>query len=545
MTALDRLAQAHLDAIWSRLRLLAVDVETTQPDGEPPRVVAVAVQTCRRGQTTGSINDFVDPQVPIDARSQKIHGITDDMVAGEPTFEEIADKLLDYLQPDPDEQTFLVGHNVGFDISTLRAELRRVGADDLPDLPVLDTMGKLPRHLDVDLVGDSLPVVAHAVGVDLLAHHSALDDARASGQIAIRLLELAAAAGYDDIDALRDDINETRTAHRIRRAGPGKVRDAPIDADLPELPDDHLDSHLDVLSPNVRSKGLQQWTAQLVECGRHRCPYVEDRVEEAGPRPARKLQPVEAAVRTLAEAGDGPGAATLLPSLCGLLEHLPPRSTRLGVRDAMLDWVDDIAPALDALARCEPDDRCPTCAAGEPCPLDTWRLAAAPLALGDPTDRSRGFLKPNGARAGHGAYVTWTDDGRDQLLADQVLALVIDHHRRDDKADWAQTVAQFGWKAGSRHPDIAATYANILARPGRPDDLQAAIDVIDESLETRSGSTAPAWRHLVAQRAQLAGLQRRSQGRPTGEIDEDGNPILDPPHKATEPARRRRNRFVV
>jgi hypothetical protein len=164
---------------------------------------------------------------------------------------------------------------------------------------------------------------------------------------------------------------------------------------------------------------------------------------------------------------------------------------------------------------------CLPCAAGAPCPLDTWRSAVAPLALGEPTDRARGFLKPNGRCAGHGAYVTWTDGGRDRGLADEVLALVISHHRRTDMIDWAEKVAHYGWKAGSGHPEVAATHATVLAQPGQPRGVR---------------------RHLAARQAQLAGLQRRAEGRPTGEFDEDGNPISDPTHRPVAPVRTRRAR---
>lgn len=543
MTTLDRLARARLDALWQGLRLVVIDTETTQPDGEPRRVVSVAAVTCRRGRPLGSWSVFVDPQVPIDPRSRRIHGITDDIVAGEPTFADVADELHAYLDGDEDETTVLVAHNVRFDVATLRAELRRVGADDLAELPVLDTMGRLREHLEVDAADNSLGALADALEIPTGISHDALADAHACAHAVVRLLQVAAERGHDDISGLRAAVGETRTTRSIGHARPATPGDVDLLDELPDLPDDHLDSHQQVLSPRVRDAGLRRWSGQLVDCGRHRCPHVEDRVAAAGPRLERLLAPVEDAVRTLAEAGDGPGAATVLPSLCDLLVHLPPKPGRLGMRDAVLDWADALAALLDALDRCEDEDRCPACAAGEPCPLDTWRQAAAPLALGDPEGRARGFLKPTGVRAGHGAYVTWTDAGHDRGLADEVLALVIEHHRRADTVDWAEKAAHYGWKVGSRHPEVAATHAGVLARPGRPSDLQAGLDVIDEALTTRDGSTAPGWRHLTARRAQLAGLQRRARGRPTGEFDEDGNPIVDPPHRPAAPVRTRRARF--
>ena len=119
----------------------------------------------------------------------------------------------------------------------------------------------------------------------------------------------------------------------------------------------------------------------------------------------------------------------------------------------------------------------------------------------------------SGSWAGTGAYTTWLDRGQ---LADAALALVVDHWRATDQAGWADTVAQYGWDASCRHPDITEAVATLRAAPGTAADLTAAIAIIDTALTTAEGSTAPGWTRLEARRAHLAGLLRRVRsGRPT------------------------------
>lgn len=240
-----------------------------------------------------------------------------------------------------------------------------------------------------------------------------------------------------------------------------------------------------------------------------------------------------------------PPPPTLLPALLPLMEHLPPRKGRHGMREAVLAWAGRHAPALDALDRCGDEDRCPACENREPCPLDTWRQPLARLAVGDLGKRARSFLRPNGKKAGTGAYTTWIRRGLDRPLADEALALVVQHWRDEDQQSWADMVAQYGWDAGCLHPDITEAVAVIRAAPGAPGDLKTAVKMIDTALTTADGSTAPGWTRLEARRAQLAGLLRRAKsGRPTGEFDADGNPIYATPHHPIKPRRRRRPRFV-
>ena len=361
-------------------------------------------------------------------------------------------------------------------------------------------------------------------------------------QIVVKLLDLAAARGIDDFDQLLDEVSGGATTATVRAKRSGKSSPA---SSRRSIDPEHIDTHLDIPSGRVRDAGIHRWAAQVEQCCRLRCPGVVDRVEQAGPAPDRLLSALDDVLVRLADEGDGPGAATLLPALVPLVEHIEPRKGRHGLREAVLAWAGRHAPALDRLDRCSGDDRCPACDLGEPCPLDTWREPLAPLAIGDIDKRARSFLKPNGSQAGTGAYTTWLKRGLDHSVADAALALVVQHWRDTDQQGWADTVARYGWDAGCRHPDVTARVAVVRAAPGTPADLEAAVNIIDTALATADGSTAPGWVRLRARRGQLAGLLHRATvGRPTGEFDADGYPVYAAPHHPTNPRRSRPRRFV-
>lgn len=543
-TPLDgRLLEAARTALWANLRLVVIDLETcAPPGGGSHRVVEVAAVTCRRGATGGTWSTPVSPECPIDPVTRNIHGITDDLVADEPTFDAIAPELVALLAGRADERVVLVAQNVRSDVSVLRADFTRVGST-LPDVDVLDTMGRLARHVDVRPADRSLAALADTLGVANPRPHRAPADAQTCAEAVLALLDRAAQHGIDDFDQLLADVSRGATTATIRAAKRAGTGTEPTPQRV--IDPDHVASHADVLGARVRDRGLAVWGDQVAECCQLRCPAVVERVEQAGPAPHRLLPVLEGVLDRLAVAEDGPGVATLLPALLPLLEHLTPHKGRHGMREAVLAWTNTYAARLDALDRCSPDDRCPSCEARQPCPLDTWREPLAPLAVGDPDKRARSFLRPNGSQAGTGAYNTWLERGQDQQLADAALALVVEHWRATDQDSWADTVSQHGWDAGCRHPDLAEAVATLRAAPGTAADLKAAIAIIDTALATADGSTAPGWTRLEARRAQLAGRLRRARsGRPTGEFNADGNPIYATPHHPVKPRRQRCPRFA-
>src|SRR4051795_13236316 len=113
-----------------------------------------------------------------------------------------------------------------------------------------------------------------------------------------------------------------------------------------------------------------------------------------------------------------------------------------------------------------------------------------------------------------------------------------ERHRAGGQEAAAQTFAHLAWKAGCREPRLAA-YANLLAAPGDETALRRAADVCDEALLSRDGSTFDGWTELGAKRVQLLGRLERRRLRPSGELDEDGNPVPVRRHHPETPRRTR------
>lgn len=101
------------------------DLETTGIDICKDRIVEISVLKVFPNGNRESRTWLVNPEMPIPPSSSAIHGVTDEKVANEPTFKELAQTIHNMIK-DSD----LAGYNSDrFDIPLLAEELLRAGLD--------------------------------------------------------------------------------------------------------------------------------------------------------------------------------------------------------------------------------------------------------------------------------------------------------------------------------------------------------------------------------------------------------------------------------
>lgn len=116
---------------WQEQELFAVDTETTGIDPGKDRIVELGAYW-EGGVRFGTL---IDPGIlPIPVEASKVHGITDEAVAGKPSLADIVPRLLLRLH----KATVLVAYNWPFDTAMLRAELGDTWDIAIAGKPVLD-----------------------------------------------------------------------------------------------------------------------------------------------------------------------------------------------------------------------------------------------------------------------------------------------------------------------------------------------------------------------------------------------------------------------
>lgn len=119
------------------MRQVILDTETTGIDPRAGhRLVEIgAVEMVNRRLTGNSYHQFINPEREIEAEAMAIHGISNERVANEPLFAEIADEFWAFI-----EGAELVIHNAPFDVGFIDHETQRLNkARGKPQLgPVAD-----------------------------------------------------------------------------------------------------------------------------------------------------------------------------------------------------------------------------------------------------------------------------------------------------------------------------------------------------------------------------------------------------------------------
>lgn len=101
------------------------DLETTGTNISKDRIVEISILKVFPNGNKESKTWLVNPEMPIPAQTTAVHGITNEKVANEPTFQQLAPSIKEMINGSD-----LAGFNSNkFDIPLLAEELLRVGVD--------------------------------------------------------------------------------------------------------------------------------------------------------------------------------------------------------------------------------------------------------------------------------------------------------------------------------------------------------------------------------------------------------------------------------
>jgi len=164
--------------------LVGLDFETANPQRDSACQLGVAV--VERGVVVDRFVSYVRPPGEFHWRNVQVHGIREGDVRSAPTMAELWPKVQRFLGAG----RTVVAHNAAFDRSVLVRSLEARGVE-APELPMTCTVA-LARAKLPSLPDHRLPTVCAALGVPLLHHHGALDDAMAAALVGWALLRPAA-----------------------------------------------------------------------------------------------------------------------------------------------------------------------------------------------------------------------------------------------------------------------------------------------------------------------------------------------------------------
>ena len=157
------------------MEFAVVDIETTGSTPQSAGITEIAIVIHNGVEVTGKYVTLINPRHKIPPFIVNMTGISDEMVAGAPLFEDVAPQIYNLLNG-----RVFVAHNVSFDYSFVHYLLGRSGFQW--SAPKLCTI-KLSRRVFPGLEKYGLGSLTRDLGIRIEGRHRAWGDAAATAQV--------------------------------------------------------------------------------------------------------------------------------------------------------------------------------------------------------------------------------------------------------------------------------------------------------------------------------------------------------------------------
>lgn len=193
------------------MNFVAVDVETANADFAS--ICQVGIVVFKNGKASESWESLVNPEDFFDGINVSIHGIDGDSVKSSPTFPAILNIMRNYF-----ENSVIVSHTPFDKVSLARASEKYGESINCPIW--LDTAKVVRRAWPNKYAtrGYGLAKVAQNLGIEFL-HHNAKEDARAAGEILIRVIKETGINVAEWVERVKNPIGSDVQSGDISRKG--------------------------------------------------------------------------------------------------------------------------------------------------------------------------------------------------------------------------------------------------------------------------------------------------------------------------------------
>ena len=192
------------DRLLTELSYTVFDTETTglnPSQGDEIIQIGAARVVNNKLLKQECFEQLVDPQRNIPEATIPIHGISPDMVKGQPTIDQVLPAFHAFAQ-----DTVLVAHNAAFDMRFLQLKEQQTGKAF--DHPVLDTLllsAVVHPHQD----SHRLEALSERFNVPNMGRHTALGDAMVTAEVFVKLIPLLAEKGILTLGQAREAAQKT------------------------------------------------------------------------------------------------------------------------------------------------------------------------------------------------------------------------------------------------------------------------------------------------------------------------------------------------
>lgn len=192
------------DSLLTELTYTVFDTEATglNPAGGDETIQIGAVRIVNNKLLHNEFfEQLIDPKRTIPPETIPIHGITPEMVKGQPTIESVLPAFHTFAQ-----ETILVAHNAAFDMRCFQVKEQATGV--VFEQPVLDTL-LLSAVVHPNQESHRLEAIAERFNVNIIGRHTAMGDAMVTAEVFMKMIPLLAEKGIHTLGEARAAAQKT------------------------------------------------------------------------------------------------------------------------------------------------------------------------------------------------------------------------------------------------------------------------------------------------------------------------------------------------
>ncbi len=200
------------------LKFCVIDLETTGGNPSTEKIIEIGMVRIENRRITEERSFLINPEKEIPDFVQKLTGIKKSTVEHAPKIEEIIDEVLSFIG----EDSILVAHNTSFDIPFLNGVLKKMGRPTL-DNKVLCT-NIMTKYMIPDIMSSNLNYMSQIFNISHSQAHRAIEDARATGNLLLKYLEIFEEKNIRKVNQLYYPRNKFELDRSIIESPEGKEK---------------------------------------------------------------------------------------------------------------------------------------------------------------------------------------------------------------------------------------------------------------------------------------------------------------------------------
>lgn len=171
------------EELLKSLKFCVIDLETTGGNPETEKIIEIGMVRIEGRRISEERSFLINPQKEIPDFVQKLTGIRKADVEFCPKIDEVIDEIVTFIG-----DSILVAHNTSFDIPFLNNVLKKLQRPTLDNKVICTNI--MTKYLIPDIMSSNLNYMSSIFGISHSQAHRAIEDARATGKLLLKYLDI-------------------------------------------------------------------------------------------------------------------------------------------------------------------------------------------------------------------------------------------------------------------------------------------------------------------------------------------------------------------